>query len=61
MRLPPPASAPVGETTPRNKNLPIFIGLGVLAVICVCVALGFYIDSNYLWCSVSLNMIPGCP
>ena len=61
-----PAQAPVqapaaGESAPRNRNLPIFIGLGVLAVICVCVALGFYIDSNYLWCSVSLNLIPGCP
>ena len=55
------AAAPAGESAPRNRNLPIFIGLGVLAVICVCVALGFYIDSNYLWCSVSLNMIPGCP
>ena len=59
----PPAQAAAsgGESAPRNRNLPIFIGLGVLAVICVCVALGFYIDSNYLWCRVSLNMIPGCP
>ena len=58
---PAPVSAAAGEPATRNKNLPIFIGVGLLVIICVCVALGFYIDSNYLWCPVSLNMIPGCP
>ena len=51
-------AAPAGK---RMNSLPIFIAVGALLVICACVAVGFYIDQNYLWCTVSLGMIPGCP
>ena len=44
---PPTAAAPAGT---RMNNLPIFIGAGVLLLLCVCIALGFYIDNNFLWC-----------
>ena len=59
----PPAAAPAAasDTAPRNRNLPIFIAVGALALICVCAVVLYYIDSNYLWCSASLNLIPGCP
>jgi predicted component of type VI protein secretion system len=53
-----PPAAPAAK--PSN-NLPIFIGVGALLLICVCVAAGFYIDQNFLWCSVSFGLIPGCP
>jgi hypothetical protein len=49
----PPAARPI-------KNLPIFIGIGVVAVICLCVAALWYIDSNYLWCTF-FPFLTGCP
>src|SRR5512146_3452468 len=45
--LPPAEPAPVGLPMPRN-NLPIFIVVGVLVVVCACAAVLWYIDSNYL-------------
>ena len=58
---PAPSMAPMTPMTVSRNNLPIFIGVGVLLVLCVCVVAGFYIDQNYLWCTVSLGLIPGCP
>ena len=56
---PSPVAAPAA---PRRMNsLPIIIAIGALLLICACVAIGFYIDQNYLWCTVSLGLIPGCP
>jgi hypothetical protein len=55
---PPPAAAvPAGR---RMNNLPFFIAVGVLVVLCACVAVGFYIDSNYLWCTF-FPFLTGCP
>jgi predicted component of type VI protein secretion system len=51
----PSAAAPA---KPSN-NLPIFIAIGVLVVICVCGAALWYIDSNYLWCTF-LPFLSGC-
>ena len=57
----PAAPAPVAPAAKPGNNLPIFIGVGALLLICVCVAAGFYIDQNFLWCTVSFGLIPGCP
>ncbi len=54
------APMPAGPENPR-RNLLIYGAIGALVLICLCVAALYYIDANYLWCSVSLNMIPGCP
>lgn len=53
---------PMPEQPPRNRSLPwILAGCGCLTMICV-VALAalWYIDSNFLWCSI-FPFIPGCP
>ena len=55
---PPPSAAPVAPPRAAN-NLPIFIVIGVLAVICLCGAALWYIDSNYLWCNF-LPFLAGC-
>jgi predicted component of type VI protein secretion system len=52
----PPAAAPSGG---RSKNLPIFIGVGVLAFVCICAAALWYIDANYLWCTF-FPFLSGC-
>jgi hypothetical protein len=71
--VPMPASAPVMAPPPQyypaaaaapspakpRRNLPIFIGVGVLALLCLCGAVVWYIDSNFLWCSF-LPFLPGC-
>lgn len=54
---PPPAAAPTGAKPARN--LPIFIAIGVLAFICICVAALWYIDSNYMWCTF-FPFLSGC-
>lgn len=62
---PAPAPAPQAAATPAPagtgaaKNLPIFIAIGVLALICVCGAALWYIDANYLWCSF-FPFLAGC-
>ncbi len=59
----PPPSPPVpGEPVVRpTSNVLIFAIVGALLLICVCGGILWYIDSNYLWCTVSFNLIPGCP
>ena len=54
---PPPPAAPSGAAP--SKNLPIFIAIGVLALICVCGATLWYIDANYMWCTF-LPFLSGC-
>lgn len=58
---PPPPPANVAPLTPPRtaNNLPIFIVIGVLAVICLCGAVLWYIDANYLWCNF-LPFLAGC-
>lgn len=68
--VPPPAPAPVAAPQPQNystpmtptkKNnlLPILIIAGVLMVICVCAVAVWYIDQNYLWCTI-FPFLTGC-
>jgi len=57
---PPPApaySAPM--QTKRTNMTPIFIGVGALFFICLCIGAFWYIDSNYLWCTV-FPFLTGC-
>jgi pSer/pThr/pTyr-binding forkhead associated (FHA) protein len=54
-----PAAAPPPAARPAN-NMPIFIGVGALVLICLCAAALWYIDSNYLWCTF-LPFLTGCP
>jgi len=54
----PPSSAAPSGARPA-KNMPIFIAIGVVAVICVCVAALWYIDSNYMWCTF-FPFLSGC-
>ncbi|MGE5072380.1 MAG: FHA domain-containing protein [Anaerolineae bacterium] len=57
---PVPPEVPVMPVARPVNNLPIFIVIGVLAVICLCAAALWYIDSNYLWCTF-LPFLTGCP
>jgi FHA domain-containing protein len=54
-----PPAAPAMTARPAN-NLPIFIGVGVVLLICVCGGALWYIDSNFLWCTF-LPFLAGCP
>jgi predicted component of type VI protein secretion system len=54
----PPPAVPAAAGPP-SKNLPIFIGIGVVAVICLCAAALWYIDSNYMWCTF-FPFLSGC-
>ena len=53
-------SPPIAAGAAKKTNMtPIFIGAGVLVLICLCVGALWYIDSNYLWCNF-LPFISGC-
>ncbi len=54
----PPAATPIAVAK-RTNMMPIFIGAGVLVIICLCAGALWYIDSNYLWCTF-FPFIPGC-
>ena len=56
---PQPASdSPLVE--PRKTNpMPIVIGVGVLLLICVCVGFFWYVDANFLWCTL-FPFLGGC-
>jgi predicted component of type VI protein secretion system len=56
----PPPPAPAAPVARPSNNLPIFIIVGVLLLICVCAGALWYIDSNYLWCTF-FPFLPGCP
>jgi hypothetical protein len=56
---PPPPSAPPAAPPRMANNLPIFIVIGVLALICLCGVVLWYIDANYLWCNF-LPFLAGC-
>jgi pSer/pThr/pTyr-binding forkhead associated (FHA) protein len=44
----------------KSNTTPVLIGIGCLLVVCVCVAVLFLVDYFSLWCTVSMNLIPGC-
>lgn len=46
----------------KGGNTRLFIILGILAVIALCLILFLvYVDRNCLWCEITWNMLPGCP
>jgi pSer/pThr/pTyr-binding forkhead associated (FHA) protein len=53
---------PAAMPTPAKKTntTAIAIGVGCLVLVCVCVIGLWVIDYFSLWCTISLNMIPGC-
>jgi hypothetical protein len=55
---PPNYSTPLVPAKKTNLTL-IFIIVGVLVLICVCVAALWYIDQNYLWCTIA-PFLTGC-
>jgi pSer/pThr/pTyr-binding forkhead associated (FHA) protein len=61
--VPPPAPAQMSApppplpsyTTPlvpakRNNNLILMVGIVLMVLLCLCIAAGYIIDSNYWWC-----------
>jgi len=55
--LPAPASTPI---TPKKTNpMPIVIGVGVLLLICACAIFFWYVDANFLWCTL-FPFLGGC-
>jgi hypothetical protein len=52
----PAAAAPAAK---RTNMVPIFIGAGVVLLICLCAGALWYIDANYLWCTF-FPFISGC-
>ena len=55
---PPNYSTPLVPAKRTNLTL-IFIILGILVLICVCLGALWYIDQNYLWCTVA-PFLTGC-
>jgi len=58
MPPPPSYSTPLVPAQKNNSTL-IFIIVGALVLICVCVGAVWYIDQNYLWCTV-VPFLTGC-
>lgn len=59
---PPPAAASYGTPPPPAKKsnmMPVFIGVGVLVFICMCVGFFWWVDATYRWC-VLFPFISGC-
>lgn len=62
--MPSPAPQPAYYSAPmapakKSNMLPIFIGAGVLLLVCVCAGALWYIDANYLWCTF-FPFLTGC-
>lgn len=54
----PMAPAPVKS---GGSRVPLIVaGVVLFLVVCCCVSALWYIDANFLWCDVTLNMLPGC-
>ncbi len=63
---PPPTSAYSGQVASgpmpearKTNTLPIIIGVGIFFFVCLCVAALWYIDANFLWCTV-FPFLGGC-
>lgn len=63
---PPPVSAPApvysappAAPTGKSSLLPVFIGVGLLFFICLCVSFFWWVDATYRWC-VLFPFISGC-
>ena len=56
---PPSGSSTAGtSTTPARRNLPLLIGGGALALICLCAVVGLVVDQMYLWCTFPFRIVP---
>lgn len=55
----PGASPGASPSATPSRNLPIFIAVGALVLICICGAVLWYIDSNYMWCTF-FPFLSGC-
>ncbi len=57
---PQPITAPPAPPSQKGGSWMIYAGIGlILLALCACVAILWYIDANYLWCTV-FPFIPGC-
>ena len=55
-----PASPAPISVAPRRQNLmPIFIGVGIVLLLCVCGGVLWWIDANYMWCTF-FPFLGGC-
>lgn len=55
-----PASPAPISVAPRGQNLmPIFIGVGIVLLLCVCGGVLWWIDANYMWCTF-FPFLGGC-
>lgn len=55
-----PASPAPISVAPRGQNLmPIFIGIGIVLLLCVCGGVLWWIDANYMWCTF-FPFLGGC-
>jgi pSer/pThr/pTyr-binding forkhead associated (FHA) protein len=52
----PASAAPAAKT---SNNLPIFIAIGAVLLICLCAVSLWYIDQNFLWCTF-FPFLSGC-
>jgi pSer/pThr/pTyr-binding forkhead associated (FHA) protein len=70
VRVTPPPVQPVAPTytapptyagTPAKKTnlMPIFIGVGVLLFLCLCISFFWWVDATYRWC-IFFPFISGC-
>ncbi len=57
--IPQQYAAPAGPAAPaaRSNNMPLFIGLGVLGLICLCVVFFVGVDQLNLWCKFPISII----
>jgi hypothetical protein len=58
------SSAPGGSVAPasapkKTNMVPIFIGVGALVFICMCIAFFVWVDQTYRWC-VFFPFLSGC-
>jgi pSer/pThr/pTyr-binding forkhead associated (FHA) protein len=53
------ASGPAQPATKASNPLPIVIVIGALVFVCACGLALWYIDANYLWCTV-MPFLGGC-
>jgi predicted component of type VI protein secretion system len=57
---PAPVASSMPDPGPKKMNiLPVIIGVGVLLFLCVCGAILWYIDANFLWCTF-FPFLGGC-
>ncbi len=52
-----PAAPPAPATAKPSNNLPLIIGIGVVALICLCAVFFFGVDQLNLWCTPPINII----